>query len=69
MILEGEVDDVFTIEPGSFEPLLAGSDFCEVAERMNLPIEIATFEDDEAVRHSVLVAMVHILPYKLHQIR
>ena len=32
-------------------------------------MKVATFEDDEAIRHGVLVAMVDILANEFHEVR
>ena len=59
---------MFLLEPLLVEVLADVGEFDDVAERMRFGMKVATFKDDEAIRHGVLVAMVDVLADEFNEI-
>ena len=66
--LEWKVDGLFGFEPVGREEGMEVCEFDDVAERMRFGMKVATFKDDEAIRHGVLVAMVDVFADEFNKI-
>ena len=62
-VLEGEIDQVFGLEPVAFKPFTAGSNLCSFYIRRYFRLQIPAFEDDEPIRDSIAVLVGDVLAH------